>query len=564
MKTWFSIRAQADASGHDAIVAIRDYIGEATGAAKEFVSALEASGSKRPLVVINSRGGDVLDSLAIYSAIASLDATVRIAGLALSAASYIAAAAKRVEIVANGWLMIHAPRALTGGTAAELTETAAQLSKFEADYRAAYMRKSGKDETTVAAWLARDTWMNAEEAKAAGLVDVIRPPMVFAASADVGKMASAPDAVRKLPTATDESLAAAVSQTAPEAARSAFRKGIQQSEDGLAGDGLEAATVKEARALASGERPTENKVRKANAWWGRNERFLDAEADTPADVAANLWGGAAGRDWFRSLFNELESETKAAAPNELVAGDYVTLTYGDGETKGEVVEVITTGTASGADGSVEATPEDPAALVDVLREVGTTGQFEETDVQVARLFSALTKTDAPTIVEIESPEAHASDNQTKTMNAKDRLLAILRVNAGAEDTFLASAIEAIGVPADAVKDARKGGKTDFLVDSIKARIDEFEATAKAATDRANAILAKLGVDAKEADPAAKVADVIEAKASAKAAEILAKRGFPPGKIDPKPQASAPSGELRGLQAAVAANRARHAAAASRN
>jgi hypothetical protein len=33
---------------------------------------------------------------------------------------------------------------------------------------------------------------------------------------------------------------------------------------------------------------------------------LEAEPNTPADVAANLWGGAAGRDWFSALFAQLE------------------------------------------------------------------------------------------------------------------------------------------------------------------------------------------------------------------------------------------------------------------
>jgi ATP-dependent Clp endopeptidase proteolytic subunit ClpP len=100
----------------------------------------------------------------------------------------------------------------------------------------------------------------------------------------------------------------AVSKTAPQAARRAFDKGVRQVEDGLGGDGLEAATVKEARSLKAGEAPTENKIRKAYRWWARNERFLDAEADSPADVAANLWGGAAGRDWFRALHAQLDAE----------------------------------------------------------------------------------------------------------------------------------------------------------------------------------------------------------------------------------------------------------------
>jgi ATP-dependent Clp endopeptidase proteolytic subunit ClpP len=55
----------------------------------------------------------------------------------------------------------------------------------------------------------------------------------------------------------------AVSKTAPQAARNAFDKGVKQVEDGKGGDGLEPATVKEARSLKAGEAPTEAKIRKA-------------------------------------------------------------------------------------------------------------------------------------------------------------------------------------------------------------------------------------------------------------------------------------------------------------
>ena len=75
----------------------------------------------------------------------------------------------------------------------------------------------------------------------------------------------------------------------------------------------------EARNLAKGEEPTEAKVKKAVAWWNRNERFLEAEADTPADVAANLWGGAAGRDWFRALAAQMEEDEELAEPEDKIS-----------------------------------------------------------------------------------------------------------------------------------------------------------------------------------------------------------------------------------------------------
>ena len=80
------------------------------------------------------------------------------------------------------------------------------------------------------------------------------------------------------------------------------------------------ATAISRAALVAGEAPTEDKVRTANAWWGRNARFLEAEANTPADVAANLWGGAAGRDWFQALYAQLEIEEGETTDKTLSTG----------------------------------------------------------------------------------------------------------------------------------------------------------------------------------------------------------------------------------------------------
>ena len=234
----------------------------------------------------------------------------------------------------------------------------------------------------------------------------------------------------------------------------------------------------------------------------------------------------------RGRYAKAPSTIFGAAPGDLVIGDYVSLSYGDGSTKGEIVEVIASGTASGADGAVEATADDPAALVDVLREIGSTGDFEETDVQVARLFSTLTKTDAPRIIEIESPEAKASDQPKNNMSKTAKLLALLGVQPNAEDTFLASAIADLGVTSEAVTEARKTGTTDFLASHIKDRIAiadkraaDAEAIANAHAATAKAVLAVLGINEAPADPAAAVAESVKVKASAEAAEILAAQGI---------------------------------------
>lgn len=514
MKTWFSIRAQT--ATEPAEVSIYGDIGSWGVNAASFIDAVKAV--QGPIRVrINSGGGDVFDGLAIYNYLAGRgNVETVIDGLAASAASLPFLAGNKRKMPKAAFLMVHNPWSGSVGNAAEMRKAADVLDRIGAGLANVYARVTGMAVEAVQALMDAETWLDGDAALAGKWATEVVDLGPVKASVRRGRYARTP------------ALILGAEWTAPEAARNAFRKGISQVEDGLGGDGLEPTTVKEARALASGERPTDFKVRKANAWWARNERFLDADANTPADVSANLWGGAAGRDWFRALFNELESEqasVRAAAPGELSAGDYVEMSYGEGTTKGEVVEVMTSGTASGADGSVEAKADDPAALVGVLREIGTTGDFEETDVQVARLFSTLTKTDAPSIVEIESPEAKASENQTKPMSKTAKLLALLGVQPAAEDTFLASAIADLGVTPEAVTEARKTGTTDFLATHIKDRIATADSTAKAATDRANAILAAVGVKADAADVAAEVAKAVETKAAAKAAEILAAKGI---------------------------------------
>jgi hypothetical protein len=161
-----------------------------------------------------------------------------------------------------------------------------------------YTKRTGKTSAQIRAAMTAETWFTAQEAIQFGLADKTTEQIAMAACWH-------PRAVTK---------------TAPETVRSNLRRGLEQYAEGLAGDGLEKQTVLDAEALVAGEAPTEDKIRTANAWWGRNERFLEAEANTPADVAANLWGGAAGRDWFKALYAQLEVEEGETTDKTLSTG----------------------------------------------------------------------------------------------------------------------------------------------------------------------------------------------------------------------------------------------------
>jgi ATP-dependent Clp protease protease subunit len=283
--------APANAAGDPATVQIFDQIGEdwygGSGlSAKQFSDVLNEIGNGPLLVEINSPGGNVWDGLSIYNQLRGRKApvTTRVVGIAASIASIIALAGDRVEMADAALMMIHDPSGMASGTSEDMRKMAEALDQHAEVLVGVYHKKTGRSAESIRAAMKAETWFTTAEALAFGLVDKPIKQLAMAAKWH-------PRAVTK---------------TAPETVKNNLRRGLEQYEEGLAGDGLEPATVTDAKSLVAGEAPTENKIRKANAWWGRNDRFLEAEPNTPADVAANLWGGAAGRDWFSALFAQLE------------------------------------------------------------------------------------------------------------------------------------------------------------------------------------------------------------------------------------------------------------------
>ena len=183
-------------------------------------------------------------------------------------------------------MMIHDPSGMASGTSEDMRKMADALDQHAQVLVGVYAKKTGRSPESIRAAMKSETWFTTSEAVAFGLVDKPIKQLAMAAKWH-------PRAVTK---------------TAPETVKNNLRRGIEQYEEGLAGDGLESATVDDAKSLISGEAPTADKVDKAYNWWARNGRFLEAEPNTPADVAANLWGGAAGRDWFNALYAQIERE----------------------------------------------------------------------------------------------------------------------------------------------------------------------------------------------------------------------------------------------------------------
>jgi ATP-dependent Clp endopeptidase proteolytic subunit ClpP len=300
--------APAASAGETATIQIFDQIGEdwfgGSGlSGKQFSDVLNEVGNGPLLVEINSPGGNVWDGLSIYNQLRGRRApvTTRVVGIAASIASIIALAGDKVEMADAALMMIHDPSGMASGTSEDMRKMADALDQHAEVLVGVYAKKTGRSPESIRAAMKAETWFTTPEAVAFGLVDKQIKQLAMAAKWH----------------------ARAVTKTAPETVKNNLRRGLEQYAEGLAGDGLEKQTVLEAESLVAGEAPTEDKVEKANAWWGRNERFLEAEPNTPADVAANLWGGAAGRDWFRALYAQLEREENEEneSPDDKISAD---------------------------------------------------------------------------------------------------------------------------------------------------------------------------------------------------------------------------------------------------
>lgn len=134
--------------------------------AKDFVKDLAAVDAAKITLRINSPGGDVFDARAIVAALRDHPAeiTARIDGLAASAASYVALAADRVQMVAGSFLMIHNAWALVMGDKNDMAEMGGLLDKVDQSIIDDYAKATGQSREQLQTWMTAETWFTAEEA----------------------------------------------------------------------------------------------------------------------------------------------------------------------------------------------------------------------------------------------------------------------------------------------------------------------------------------------------------------------------------------------------------------
>ena len=133
------------------------------------------SGSGPITVWINSPGGDCVAAAQIYNMLMDYpaDVTVRIDGIAASAASVIAMAGTKVQMSPVSVMMIHNPLTVAMGDSDEMRRAIQLLDEVKESIINAYEIKTGLSRTKLSHLMDGETWMNAKKALELGFCDEI-------------------------------------------------------------------------------------------------------------------------------------------------------------------------------------------------------------------------------------------------------------------------------------------------------------------------------------------------------------------------------------------------------
>jgi len=124
-------------------------------------------------VWINSPGGDCVAAAQIYNMLINYNGkvTVKIDGIAASAASVIAMAGSEVYMSPVSMMMIHNPATIAWGDHTEFAKAIEMLDEVKESIINAYVLKTGLSRAKLSHLMDSETWMNANKAVELGFAD---------------------------------------------------------------------------------------------------------------------------------------------------------------------------------------------------------------------------------------------------------------------------------------------------------------------------------------------------------------------------------------------------------
>ncbi|MCS4480666.1 Clp protease ClpP [Clostridium botulinum] len=143
---------------------------------KDVNNLIKQTGNNEELEVeINSGGGSVFAGSEIYTALKSYkgNVTIKIVGLAASAASVIAMAGNKILMSPTAQMMIHNASASIGGDYRNMEHGAEILKNINSTIANAYKLKTGMNHETLLDLMDKETWLTPQQALEKQFVDEV-------------------------------------------------------------------------------------------------------------------------------------------------------------------------------------------------------------------------------------------------------------------------------------------------------------------------------------------------------------------------------------------------------
>ncbi|WP_288476649.1 head maturation protease, ClpP-related [uncultured Pantoea sp.] len=149
-----------------------DWYGDGVTASR-IAAALRSIGGADVTVNINSPGGDMFEGLAIYNLLREYEGkvTVKVLGLAASAASIIAMAGDEVQIGRGAFLMIHNCWVYAMGNRHDLAQVAADMEPFDKAMNDIYGARTGLSSEAIEVMMNAETYIGGSDAVEKGFAD---------------------------------------------------------------------------------------------------------------------------------------------------------------------------------------------------------------------------------------------------------------------------------------------------------------------------------------------------------------------------------------------------------
>lgn len=167
---------------------------------KSVSASLKAIGSADVEVRINSPGGDMFEGISIYNVLASHrgKVTIKVMGLAASAASIIAMAGDEIQMGLGSFLLIHNCWIMAMGNRHDMKELAKWLEPFDNALRDIYIERTGQDIKAVEKWMDEEKMFSAKEAIDNKFADGLLAESAIAHDAKASEQHRAFNAARKI------------------------------------------------------------------------------------------------------------------------------------------------------------------------------------------------------------------------------------------------------------------------------------------------------------------------------------------------------------------------------